>query len=251
MHLEAKYLPNWVKEEFINNNCKPMDIEVEIGSNNLTLIDQEMQRLLNEINHGNMLQWAVDRNKQLIKYLDMAKRNFVDPAIVHFSGHEYQNVIINNTDGSRFVRASGNDTWLNDSAHERLFASSFMYVLKSGEMLLQHYTFCSKHFWRLYVHPNDFNALQLKDAQKLSIEERIVLCATRSFKGSYAGDKNARFTEANRLTKIRFDTYKNTEKVLLDKGLLKKAGSGLGLSTEGKNLADKLNLYTLAQEFAQ
>lgn len=251
MYLEAKFLPDWVKQEFVNNNCKPMDIQVEIGSTDLTLIDKEIERLLTEINRNNLLQWAIERNKQLIQYLNTAKKSFNNLAIVHFSGHEYQNVIINNADGSKFVRASGNDTWLNDSAHERLFASSFMYVLKSGEMLLQHYTFCNKHFWRLYVHPNDFNALQIKETQQLSIEERIVLCATRSFKGSYAGDKNARFTEANRVTSMKFDTYKNTEKILLDKGLLKKAGNGLGLSTEGKNLADKLNLYTLAQEFAQ
>lgn len=249
INVRTENLPEWVRNELKNNGSKPSDIAVYIGDNNPMRLQNEIDRLQNEVNSAKMMQWAIDRNKQLITYLKTSQQNIRDFATIYVNGHDGQSVKFYNAGQIQSAKASYNESWPNSTGIEQLLSSGLLYVLKPGEMILTHYYYGNrKHAYTLYVHPNDFNTLQLPPTIELTREEKIVLCATRSCKGSYAGDKNARFTEANRVTEISFTSYKETEKKLVEKGFLKKVGQGLGLTTEGRNVADKLNLYNLRSE---
>ena len=246
LNVEPKNLPEWVQKELKDNNSKPSDIAVYIADNDTNKVFEEIDRLQAQIANKNIMAWAVDRNKQLITYLTTSIQNIKNPASVHIHGHEGQRIKFYNLGDLVSTQACYNESWGNSTGIEQLFSTGLLYILKPGEMVLTryHYGNC-KHAYSLYVHPNDFSTLQLPSTKELTIEEKIVLCATRSYKGSYAGDKNARFTEATWQTGIKLQAYKQAEQELVQKGLLRKVGQGLGLTTEGRNLSENLNLYGL------
>lgn len=242
MYIEFNYLPDFVKAKIRSIGCKPNDVEVKIGNPDLSVIDTEIERLRSEIESRSMLQWAIDKNKMLIQYLEKSK-NIPNINTIRFCGNEYQQVISFSQNRVSEIRSSSQDTWLNDTPLQNLFAMSFMYVIKEGEFLLQIYSFCNKKYFRLYCHSADFKSFQLESPKELSRDEKIVLTATRCLKGSYAGDNMVRERQAKQICNLSFVDYKKAQESLLEKGFLKKSGKGIGLTTQGKNISTNWDLY--------
>lgn len=93
----------------------------------------------------------------------------------------------------------------------------------------------------LYIHPDATNTAAIGKVEDLTDNEKIVLLATRMYKGSYAGDKNYRFTEANRMTKISRPDWVKAVESLRSKKMLdgRKSITTLGRNAiEGKNWND-------------
>jgi len=84
----------------------------------------------------------------------------------------------------------------------------------------------------LYLHPdNQFDLLPEK-TEDLTLNEKIVLYATRSLKSSYAGIKNLRYHESHKETGITLDEYNQAKESLIKKKLLNKAGA---ITVSGRN----------------
>ena len=82
----------------------------------------------------------------------------------------------------------------------------------------------------LYIHPNNA-AKMLPEQTNLSAEEEKVLVLYR-------------YTSAYRAEEIkRIKGAETIQQALIQKGLLKKVGSGLGLTTEGKTAAHRLPMF--------
>lgn len=97
---------------------------------------------------------------------------------------------------------------------------------------------------RITLHPDNAAKL-LKPAEECSWTERVVLAATRSLKPGYGGVKNFRFVEANRETGITADQYEQAKASLTARKLLNSAGA---ITTDGKNVIGRKELYHLAKE---
>lgn len=78
--------------------------------------------------------------------------------------------------------------------------------------------------------------------QSLSWAEKVVLCATRSYKSSYAGVSDYRYAEAHRMVKISKEEWERAKSELISKGLLNKAGA---ITSKGKNAVGREDLYNL------
>ncbi len=82
----------------------------------------------------------------------------------------------------------------------------------------------------LYIHPNNCVKM-LPEGTKLSLEEEKVLVLYR-YTSAYRAEEMKRIKNANQI-----------QQTLIEKGLLKKVGKGLGLTTEGKTAAHKLPMF--------
>lgn len=80
----------------------------------------------------------------------------------------------------------------------------------------------------------------------LPIDQRIVLCATRSYKSSYAGRKDNRFYEANNYTGINATAYATAKAALIVSGHLTKAGA---ITDKGRNAIGHGDMHALGREF--
>lgn len=86
---------------------------------------------------------------------------------------------------------------------------------------------------------------QLEQTVQLTLDEKIVLCATRRYKSSYGGVSNYRFVEAKRSTGISEFEYNQAKQSLVSKGLLNKAGA---ITIDGRNVIGDANIYDLGKE---
>lgn len=83
------------------------------------------------------------------------------------------------------------------------------------------------------IHTNAANVTPMLPAPvTLTDDEKIVLAATRSYKSSYAGISNYRFSEANRTSGITIERWNTAKESLINKKFLNKAGA---ITTEGMN----------------
>lgn len=108
--------------------------------------------------------------------------------------------------------------------------------------VMAHSIFCGKDMGiTFYVHPSRLPALLPAPSAALSRECRIVLCATRSLKSSYAGISNFRFHEAHSQTGITLADWERCKAELIGMGLLNKAGA---ITVSGRNaIPQYLDLY--------
>jgi hypothetical protein len=124
----------------------------------------------------------------------------------------------------------------NAVAHERFY-------IPEGTFVLEHNISCGKDMGiTFYVRSDEMDTMSLPESTELSRDEKIVLIATRSFKSSYAGIKNYRFSEARSKTGITESEWNAAKESLITKGLLNKAGA---INTEGKNAIGTEQFYNL------
>lgn len=97
----------------------------------------------------------------------------------------------------------------------------------------------------IYLNPANIRADMLPAPVEMTREERIVLCATRCFKSSYAGIKNYRFSEATACTGISLADWETAKLSLIGRGLLNKAGA---ITDEGRNAIGDTRIESLKSE---
>jgi hypothetical protein len=102
--------------------------------------------------------------------------------------------------------------------------------IPEGYVIVQHTIFCGKDLG-LTIHTRD-SMPPLPSGQELTLNEKIVLYATRSLKSSYAGIKNYRFHEAKQATGITLNEYNAAKEILIEKKMLNKRGA---ITNEGRN----------------
>ena len=117
-------------------------------------------------------------------------------------------------------------------------------TLNASTMLLQHSYFCGRDMGiTIYCHPALFpQLLPAGEAQALTIEQKIVLAATRSYKSYYAGDNQIRFHQARRQTGITLADWERSKAECQGLGLLDKRGA---ITLAGKNAIGNTDLWTL------
>jgi len=118
--------------------------------------------------------------------------------------------------------------------------------LRPGLMVVEHAIVMGKDYGiTLHLHPSDFPKFLPAAPGELPTDEKIVLCATRSYKSSYSGQSNYRFHEACSITGISRDRWETAKSDLIIKGLLNKAGA---LTNVGKNAIGWVDLYGLKSQ---
>jgi hypothetical protein len=118
-------------------------------------------------------------------------------------------------------------------------------ALNPQTMVVSHHIFCGEDLGlTFYVHPSILPKY-LPEPASLTRNEKIVLCATRSYKSTYAGDGNYRFHEARRITGINLEFWATAKTGLIAKGLLNKSGA---LTVDGKNAIGWTDLRSLKEE---
>lgn len=95
----------------------------------------------------------------------------------------------------------------------------------------------------VYVHPENITKY-LPPAPELTQAQRIVLCATRGLKSSYAGIKDYRFHEAHGRTGITREAWDTAKAECIGKGLLNRAGA---ISDEGRNAIGTVDLWNVGK----
>jgi len=100
-------------------------------------------------------------------------------------------------------------------------------------ILIEHSIFCGKDAGlTFYVNPENLSNYLPRNNGELSLEEKLVLVATRSLKSSYNGIKNLRLYEINRYYRMSGETWEQIKSRLSGKGLLNKRGA---ITPEGRN----------------
>lgn len=86
-----------------------------------------------------------------------------------------------------------------------------------------------------YVHPdNKINFLTDNSADKLTLNDKIVLQFTRSLKSSYGGVKNYRYDQARRCYKdLTLEAWNEAKQRMIDAGYLRKNGA---ITPAGRNV---------------
>lgn len=111
--------------------------------------------------------------------------------------------------------------------------------IPSGYVLREHSTFCGKdHGLTFYVRPADIAPLLPKKIA-VSDDELTVLAATASYKNSYGGRTDIRFTEASEATGITRQRWNDACASLTAMGMLRANGS---ITVEGKNALGAVRL---------
>jgi len=114
--------------------------------------------------------------------------------------------------------------------------------LVNDMVCVRHTFFCGKDLGiTVYVHSSNAPAF-IEEKKELTIDEKIVLVYTRSYKNSYGGKSNVRFSEANRSKGISSNEWQIAVKSLQDKGMLNKA---LAITNEGRNAIGDTKEYSL------
>ena len=114
--------------------------------------------------------------------------------------------------------------------------------LPKDTAIIEHSIFCGRDCGiTIYLHPDNAATL-LPSPITLTQDEKIILCATRSFVSSYAGIKEYRFKEAKRTTGITWERWCATKDNLITNGFLTRSGA---ITTKGKNAIGNVALHNL------
>ena len=108
--------------------------------------------------------------------------------------------------------------------------------LKPGFVIVCRTYSGQRQYITVFCHPSNTPA-NLTVSEELTADERTVLFFTRSYKNSYAGQSNLRYSYAKAFTKISELAWQNAQTSLKSKGMLNAAHS---LTISGKNAANKL-----------
>ena len=119
--------------------------------------------------------------------------------------------------------------------------------LPYGIILVEHTIFCGKDLGITIFLPKEaFQNFLPVNNDILSLTEKIILIATRSYKSSYAGVSNYRFHEAKRnFPNLTIDSWEENKLRLISKGYLNRAGA---ITNSGRNLVDNLDFWKLKNE---
>lgn len=105
-------------------------------------------------------------------------------------------------------------------------------------ILIEHSIFCGKDAGlTFYVNPENLANYLPQNNRDLSLEEKLVLVATRSLKSSYNGIRNLRLYEINRYYRMSQETWEQIKSRLTGKGLLYKRGA---ITPDGRNSIQEL-----------
>ena len=119
--------------------------------------------------------------------------------------------------------------------------------LPYGIILVEHTIFCGKDLGITIFLPKEaFQNFLPVNNDILSLTEKIILIATRSYKSSYAGVSNCRFHEARKnFPSLTIDSWEENKLRLISKGYLNRAGA---ITNSGRNLVDNLDFWKLKNE---
>jgi hypothetical protein len=112
-------------------------------------------------------------------------------------------------------------------------------------IVVEHEYVCGKDMGITFVLNPIAGTKFLPPKTELSQDEAIVLVATRSLKSSYAGTKEYRFVEANRVTGITRAQWEVAKRNLIKRGMLNEAGA---ITPSGKNAIGMTQLHELKKE---
>lgn len=134
----------------------------------------------------------------------------------------------------RFVRADG-QVISAPSSHpifENHISGVDSVTIPHGVVLVEHAIFCGKDMGLTAVIPSDRIAGYLPPAETVTTQEGIVLAYTSALKNTYGGQKNIRFTSANRSEGITAEEWETAKLALIERKLLRKNGA---VTPEGRN----------------
>lgn len=138
----------------------------------------------------------------------------------------------------RFVRSDG-QVIAAPSSHP-IFENHILGVdsvtIPHGVVLVEHSIFCGKDTGLTAVIPSDRIAGYLPPVEKLTEPEGLVLAYTSALKNTYGGEKNIRFSHANREHGITAEEWSTAQTALIGRKLLRKNGS---ITPEGRNAVPK------------
>lgn len=141
------------------------------------------------------------------------------------------------------VRRDG-QTFQKNLIDAKQLAGKSVPLLPNSFMVTRDY-FCGKDMGiTIHIRPDEWNSGLLVDntQQELTWAEKVVLCATRSYKSSYAGIKNYRFVEARNYTSITRDEWHEAVQSLMDKKFLAK---NKAITPKGRNAINDVHLMSL------
>lgn len=115
-------------------------------------------------------------------------------------------------------------------------------ALPTGAAIVQYHA-GPNQFACVYVNADNLSGF-LPAPVELGRQQRIVLCATRSLKSSYAGIKDYRFHEAASETGITREQWDAGKAACIAAGLLNKAGA---ITDSGRNAIGSVQLWTFKQ----
>lgn len=147
-----------------------------------------------------------------------------------------------------FLRLDNLKTWEmpQQSMYDAKVEGADRVSLVAGMVCVEHSIFCGKDMGiTIYVHPDNAPRF-IENKPEVSIEEKIVLVFTRSYKNTYGGQTNIRYREAVRNTGISLSKWVEAIATLQEKGMLNKAGS---ITNEGKNIIGDTNESVVAREY--
>lgn len=117
--------------------------------------------------------------------------------------------------------------------------------LPENVALVEHSYFCGKDLG-LTIYVGEENLVKMIPASvELTVDEKIVLAATRAYKASYGGVSNVRFKEARGATGITLIRWDEAKASCVAKRLLDKRGA---ITNEGKNAIGNIRLESLIKE---
>jgi len=128
-------------------------------------------------------------------------------------------------------------------------APSSLRELKQGVALIKRTYFQGKDLGiTIYARAEDLAPL-LPEKHNLTLEERIVLAATRAYKNSYGGETNLRYKESYRAGfEISFEEWQRIQDTLRAKKLLNKAGA---ITPTGRNAIGSEDHWSLCREWKE
>lgn len=130
------------------------------------------------------------------------------------------------------------------SLDARESAGKMLAIPPNSFMVTRDY-FCGKDMGvTIYVRADEWNTGLLVDMtqDELTWEEKVVLCATRTYKSSYAGIPNYRYYEAHHYTNISLDSWNEAMQSLMDKKMLAK---NKAITAKGRNSIGDIGLMSL------
>lgn len=120
------------------------------------------------------------------------------------------------------------------------------FAIPPGCVVVEHYIASGKDMGICFVvRPDEMDSQMLPAQEDLTIDQKIVLIATRTFKSSYGGIKNYRFSEASQVTRITIDRWEAAKAQLIESGHLNKQGA---ITPKGRNAAGNDDLYAYREK---
>lgn len=107
-------------------------------------------------------------------------------------------------------------------------------TLPQGFVIVRHSIFCGKDMGiRIYANQGELTPLLPISTESVTLDEKIVLYATRSLKNSYGGVSDCRFHSATRAVGITRERWEAAKTSLIERKLLNKAGA---ITADGRNM---------------